>query len=312
MPNSLDEYKQWVYNNLPNGITSENGRFSINNRKFNNFKKASWYRGYLTKFGLVTEPQYDPDAQALFNRFEILPDEQRLNLINDRFVASKQTTWWPKLDALWVHAAHAPEAGRLNWISTKFNCLPVNDPAFVVDRGYTSDGVLSYLDSQFNIATEVAAGSKFQLNSGSIGIRSNSENSSDFPFMGAFTGGGSGVGTTLNPRRESGTMESRVNQQASAVSVDAVAGSIGMFATSRTSASSLRSYRQGVMVFSSTQTSITSALINQNIILGGSRPAALRPSTQFSMGWIGGGLTDAEVASIYEWFQPYREALGIV
>ncbi|MGP9804017.1 hypothetical protein [Paracoccus sp. NSM] len=254
----------------------------------------------------ITTSAFDPDAQALFNRFEIAPELERKQLISDRFIAGKATTWWSKLDALWVHAAHAPEAGRLNWLSPNFNCLPVNNPSFEVDRGYTGDGVSSYLDSQFNPAVQVPLGSKFQRDSASMGVRSNTDNQSAGSLIGFFDGTS---GVSMNPRNANNGAAYRVNQGTQLTSSNGTSPSaVGMFAVTRTAANAVALYRQGGLIASGTTAS--NPVANGNLRLGAITDTSLR-SCQFAMGWIGGGLTADEVQSIFEWFQPYRTALGI-
>lgn len=251
-------------------------------------------------------PGYDPDAAALFARFNEEPTEARKALISDRFTAGKETTWWGKLDALWVHAAHGAEAGRLNWLGPRFNCVPVNDPVFTVDRGYAGDGLSSYLDTQFNPVVQGPLGSKYRQNSASLGIRSNTES----PGTGSLAGYWDGSkGTTILPRNNNTAATGRVNSASFTQSIQgSVSSGIGMFAVSRMDAGNISMYRQGALIASSSIPSMTPA--NGSLRLGAISAESLRAS-QFSMGFVGGGMTDAEIMGIFEWFQPYREALGI-
>lgn len=247
---------------------------------------------------------YDVDAQALFARFDIEPTAERKRLISDRFVAGKATTWWAKLDALWVHAAHGAEAGRLNWLGNRYNCLPVNDPTFTVDRGYAGDGVTSYLDTQFNPVTAVE--SKYTLNSGAFGLRSNTNNQANGSLAGYWDGA---KGSTLNPWGGNNRINGRVNQNALSESENnAASTSIGMFAVSRTASNAVVIYRDGTAMVTSSVAA--TSLANGSFRLGAISDSSLR-SCQFSMGFIGGGLTAAEMASLFEWFQPYKQAVGI-
>lgn len=245
---------------------------------------------------------YDPDATALFARFDIQPTTARKQLISDRFVAGKAKPFWGKLDALWVHAAHGAEAGRLNWLAPRFNCLPVNDPLFEVDRGYNGDGVMSYLDTQFNPAT--VTGVKFSQNSGCFGIRSNSDNAAAGSLAGFWDGT---KGVTIQPRNPSNQAQFRLNQANAIVSPRT--NGIGMFATNRTAANAMNGAIDGVVV-ASTTTQASVAPANGTLRLGGISADSLK-AAQFSMGWIGAGFTDQDVADIFAWFEVYRKALGI-
>lgn len=262
---------------------------------------------YEILFGMDLAPTaYDPAALALFNRFDIQPSDQRKRLINERIIAGKQTTWWAKLDALWVHAAHGPEAGRLNWLSTRFNCLPVNEPVFTIDRGYMGDGVTSYLNTQFNPFS--ATGIKYVRDSACLGIRSNTDNSAGGSLAGYYDGS---KGTTLNPRDTNNRLGVRVNQAAQTNgSNGSIMSAIGMFVISREDATNVRGYRDGVL--QAGQTNVASSVIADGPLrLGGITSSSLR-ACQFSMGFVGSGITSAEAQSIYNWFEPYRQAVGVV
>lgn len=260
---------------------------------------------YEVLFGMELAPTvYDPSARALFARFDVQPSDQRKRLINERFVAGKAKSFWPKLDALWVHAAHGPEAGRLNWLAERYNCLPVNGPAFIADRGYMGDGVTSFLDTQINPVT--ASNLNYTQNAGCLGIRSNTDNAQAGSLAGFWNGTN---GTTTNPRNPQNRLIMRLN------SVDfdqsnsgTVMSSIGMFAVSREANTIVRGYRDGALLISSTRPSTT--LANGTIRLGSISNDSLR-ACQFSMGFIGGGLTQQEISDIYDWFQPYRQAVGV-
>lgn len=247
---------------------------------------------------------YDPDAQALFARFTTQPTSTRKQLISDQFAAGKATTWWTKLDALWVHAAHEAEAGRLNWLSAAFNCLPVAGPVFTIDRGYAGDGTASYLNTQFNPAVETAA--NYQQDSATLGIRSNTNSASNGSLAGFFDGTS---GTTINPRDANDRAAGRVNQATNVMTAaGAVLDSIGMFVANRTGPTAMQVYRDGVELVASTAASSPRA--NGALRLGSITDTSFR-AAQFSMGFIGAGLTPAEVASIYNWFEPYRTGVGV-
>ena len=47
----LSEYKSFVRNNLPAGMTIADQYFFVNDNRFTNYVKAEWYLKYLTKFG---------------------------------------------------------------------------------------------------------------------------------------------------------------------------------------------------------------------------------------------------------------------
>ncbi|KQT54644.1 hypothetical protein ASG43_03390 [Aureimonas sp. Leaf454] len=260
--------------------------------------------GALGAGGEGQGPTYDPDATALFARFATQPDATRKQLISDRFVAGKAKSFWSKLDALWVHAAHAPEAGRLNWLGDIYNCIPVNNPAFTTDRGYMGDGSTSYLNTGFNPFVETAA--KYSRLSGTLGVRSNTNNSSGGSLAGFHDGG---KGTTINPRDAGNSVTFRVNQ-ASASFTAGNGTSVGMFCASRNGATDAVVARDGVVI-QRTAIAAEAAVANGTFRLGAITNASMR-ACQFAMGWIGAGFTDQEITDFYNWFEPYRSAVGVV
>ena len=255
-------------------------------------------------------PSYDPDAQNLFDRFATQSDAARKQLISDRFVAGKAKSFWAKLDALWVHAAHGPEAARINWLWDRYNCVPVNNPAFEVDRGYMGDGSSSYLDTSFNPAT--ATSPKFTRDSGTLGIRSNTNNQGAGSLAGFFNGSN---GTTINPRTSADRFTARVNQATARETANgSVTSSIGMFVAVRDVATGgvvPAVYKDGVAIDTTAISgSVSVAPVNGNLRLGSIANNSYR-ACQFSMGFVASGLTAQDVKDIFDWFEPYRIAVGV-
>ena len=254
--------------------------------------------------GAPSGPTYDPTAQALFSRFTIEPTTARKDLINDRIIAGKASTWWAKLDAIWVHAAHGPEAARLNWLGDFYNCIPVNNPEFTVDRGYLGNGSSSYLDTQFNPAS--AVGAKFALASGSLGIRSNTNNTSNGSLAGFWSGS---FGVTINPRDNSNNFGGRLNNGSGVNQPNASSSAVGMFVVNRQSAAAMSLHHHGVNV-KTQNAGVAASVANGTFRLGSISNSSFR-ACEFSMGFIGGGMTDQEVTDIYNWFAVYRIAVGV-
>ncbi|MES5044093.1 hypothetical protein ABVB72_02300 [Rhizobium nepotum] len=255
-------------------------------------------------------PSYDATATALFARMSIQPSAGRKTLINDRIVAGKLKSFWAKLDALWVHAAHDAQAGRLNWLNSSYDCVPINNPSFTVDRGYMGDGSSSYLDTGLNPLTALLP--KYTQNSGSIGIRSNTENVGTGSLAG-FYDTVLQRGTTINPRIDNTNSVASFRLNAGSTGANspngAVPSSVGMFVASRTSSAGLSGYRNGIaLVVGTTQPSTIPA--NGNMRLGSINATSFR-ACQFSMGFIAGGLTDQEAQDIFDWFEVYRSAIGV-
>ena len=253
-------------------------------------------------------PKYDPLAVALFARMSGQPDYIRKDLISDRYKSGKEKTWWPGLVGLVITAAHDQQAGRLNWKGNIYDCLPVNNPAFIMDRGFAPNGSSSYLNTQFNPL--IAGDARFTQDSACLGFRFNTENISPSSFAGFFDSALQ-RGSTLNPRIDgTGKASFRVNSATAAETpVSAIPSSIGMFLANRTSSAGSSGYRNGVSVVVGSQQPST-PLANGALRFGSTFDSSFRGG-QFSLGLYGRGLTAAEAQDIHEWFEVYRLAVGI-
>lgn len=245
---------------------------------------------------------YDPDAVSLFARFATQPDDTRKQLISDRFVAGKAFPFWAKLDVLHVEGAHAADAARLNWLANTYTLTPINNPTFVVDRGYAGDGSSSYLETGFNPTT--AVGAKFARDNAVLGIRSNDDISSASSLMGFFGSSGCAV----LPKDASGNQRVLVNAGTASTAGASPTGR-GMFASNRSDSASHSGYRDGNLVGSG---AIASQAVSNSTVRLGSLTASNFRAGQFSMSWIGGSFTAQDHMDIFNWFEPYRTALGIV
>jgi hypothetical protein len=80
----------------------------------------------------------------------VQPSGARAAVIDAAIVSLKNAGVWTKLDVLWLLAAHDSQAGLLNWVSPSTLALTAqNAPTFATDKGYTGDGISSYLSSGF-------------------------------------------------------------------------------------------------------------------------------------------------------------------
>lgn len=268
--------------------------------------------GDFPRFGdtIRSGKKYDAATLALFARMPVQPDYIRRDLVNDRMRSGKEKPWWQRLSGVYVHAAHEGQAGRLNWKGPIYDCLPVNNPAFTVDRGYMGNGSSSYLDTQFNPAT--AGDPFFTQDSACLGIRSNTENVGTGSLAG-FYDTTLQRGTTINPRIDNtnSVASFRVNTGSAGANTPngAVPSSVGMFVANRTSSAGVSGYRNGVKLVAGTQQPSV-PLANGNLRFGSINNGSYR-ACQFSMSYFGGGLTDAEVQDIHDWFEVYRLAVGI-
>jgi len=115
-------------------------------------------------------PGFDPYATSLINRMILTgetPTIQRQTLINNTIVSARSKPFWNKLDALWCLAGHSVESSKLNWINSNHTCTTINSPTFTIDRGFTTNGVNNYINTNYNPYSNKV---NLSLNSTSMGF----------------------------------------------------------------------------------------------------------------------------------------------
>ncbi|XAI95110.1 hypothetical protein [Microcystis phage Mwe-JY13] len=255
--------------------------------------------------GGTPPPSYDPDAEALFARMAVQPNDTRKGLINTLIVSLKSGSVWTKLDFLYVFAAHDAQAARLNWRQNLYNSSLVNGPAFTVDRGYAGDGSSSYLNANFNPAT---AGGVYAQNSAHLGVWSRTDTNAAHFDIGARQSSTTQQSVFL--ARISGLFSARINLDTPGL--DSASGSsIGHFTASRTSSTDLANYINGSSA--STGSNASAALFSANMFVGAANtagsPSGLSPR-QYAVAHGGSGLTAGEVSSLYNAINTYLVAIG--
>lgn len=110
---------------------------------------------------------FDAATLAYISALSVAPSGSRKRSI-DRLVKSlKSGTVWDNLDWLELLSAHDAQAGLVNLVNPAQASVAVNSPTFTVDRGYTGDGVSSYLNTNWNPSS--ASGRKFLQNDAHMG-----------------------------------------------------------------------------------------------------------------------------------------------
>ena len=242
---------------------------------------------------------YDPDAAAAFARMVPEPSAPQKNRINNFILAWKASGKWATDDALWLHASHSAQAALINLKgNAAYDCVPVLDPVFRTYAGYMPDGSSSYLSTGFDPSVAVAP--NFVRNSGSLWVRSNTDNSASGSLAGFFNSSG----TTINPRNGAGG-NYRVNCTGAVSSVNASA--VGMFIANRTGSANTQFYIDGVLATSGTQASL--APIAGTFRLGSISNTSYR-NCEFAAGGIGAGfVSDAQAAACASALNTYLNAL---
>lgn len=94
-------------------------------------------------------------TQATANGYT-LPSVAQQALQNQLIIDLKASGVWGKLDVFYVFANDgSPEFSTINWINPAHHQASlVNSPAFISNQGFQGDGVASYIDLNYNGATQ--------------------------------------------------------------------------------------------------------------------------------------------------------------
>ncbi|MCX5516250.1 hypothetical protein C3941_19865 [Kaistia algarum] len=247
---------------------------------------------------LLSAVRYQPETRALIARMTTAPTRQRARLLDALIVSMKAAGVWTKLDALYLLAAADSQAARLNIVQNAYNLSAVSSPTFVADRGYTGDGVASYLDTGFNPTT--APSPKFTLNSAHLAIWSRTN-----LISGTLFDAGNGNARINAGSNALNTMRAGLND-ATLNNYGAVGVSTGHFALNRSASGALQGYRNGGSLAS--QTTASTALSNANILLLTNQTSY--STRQLPAAHFGQSLTATEIAAIYAALNVYLTAVG--
>jgi hypothetical protein len=198
-------------------------------------------KGYVARDQGPPVPVYDADAVKWFNAMTTPADNARKGLLNTLMLAWKASTW-PISDLLYLPAAHALQAMNLNAKNpTGQNSLvPINSPIAVIDKGYTSDGVVAYLGTNYIFT---AAGNLFTQDGGSLRFYINgtfSDVQNNDPVIGMDTT--AGTLTFVRPRDGTGGMGARINATTNDNSASVGGTRLGYRAVVRISANQYQFY----------------------------------------------------------------------
>lgn len=113
---------------------------------------------------------FDADYQAVLNRATTLgytlPSASQQIIQNNLVLSLKAGGIWTKLDVLYIFANDGgSDFGTLNWKSPAlYQATLVNSPSFTANQGFQGNGTSSYIDTNFNPATQ---GVNYTLNDAS-------------------------------------------------------------------------------------------------------------------------------------------------
>jgi len=232
---------------------------------------------FIKSLGLGLEtridlPAFDVSYKAILDRAIFLgyslPSIDQQTKQNTFLVTLKSAGVWNKLDVLYVFAQNGgSQFATLNWKNPSANQSTLSSPTpptFVTNGGFQGNGVDSFIDTNFNPATQ---GVQYTLN-----------NASRYFFTHAISGSGRFDGNTnagINSMLRASTTQHRINAGSSnllATSFDFTA-TVNTKSIHRTSSVDVTLYNETTGV-SNTQTSTTVQSANQFILRSGTTYAA--------------------------------------
>lgn len=246
--------------------------------------------------GALLNP-YSDEALALFARMTVEPSSTQKKNLDTLLKAGKTHNWITKGDAFYLFAQETDQAHKLNLIKDAHNCT--GSTAFTPNVGTAGDGVSTFLDTNYNPATQAV---NLSLNSASfiVGIQTN---------RAPATKGHGNARLNILPFYFS-QQTSKCNDNTNTSFVPLTGASKGISGINRNSATAYNSWKQRVKnALTVTTTSIASGNMYLGAVNTGS--AVYLNDDQLSFAFIGGGLTDDEYNYLINDVDVYLRAYNV-
>ena len=258
----------------------------------------------LLSCGQGQNSSFDADYQAVLNRATALsynlPTSSQQIKQNQLVLDLKAGGIWNKLDVLYIFANDGgQDFGTLNWKAPTLNqATLINSPTFTNNQGFTGNGTSSYINTNFNPATQ---GVNYTLNNASRHIFVRNQSVSATTLDGVSSGNQNasvGINTTLL----------RINQGATSFGTSAdFAGSNFLKSIQRTSVTNVELF-VGTTQTSRTFTSVNVASETQMILARGVSGSPSYGGSQVSLYSMGANLV-AENTAYVNAFNTYINSL---
>lgn len=239
----------------------------------------------------------------------VQPNNARKSAIDTYVAALKAAGVWTALDAIYLYGAHTQQAGLLNVKTPGTRDSTLVDggsgaPSFVADRGFTTNGVDNYIDTNFNPTT---GGNGYVQNSNCFGVRLATETT-----VGNVAGWSDGSDAILvGPRNASDVVSVQANATSGTSGVASSATTaLVLTMLNRSGSTAVQIYRNGTAVSLATGGTTTSqALNNHNLYAGRILTATFRVAQFFSL-YAGTGLNSTFHGNLAAADLAYAQAVG--
>jgi len=257
---------------------------------------------YMFNIGIGV--QYIPEYQAIYDSFSTKPDAS-IALAQNRLVRTlRDEGLWDRMDLFYVFAQDASDNALINWVNPgTFDASAILAPEFTAYEGYTVDGVGSYLDTNYAPSDDAI---NLSLNSAAIGYYNRTDN----PLT-AYNDMGVQDGTHLLAVQVYGSdLYGAVNDDGWTNIADQP---YGFKVAIRRDDSNVYIYDGGGQVDTDATSSTQIPANSYNVFIGARNingSAANYAARQYSISFIGGGLTGDEVAILNTAVETYMDGIG--
>lgn len=253
---------------------------------------------------VVTDGQVDDPAQdaldAYLNAMTVQPSPTQATRIRTLISDLMDAGVWSELDALYLHAVHDQQAGRINLVNPTAMALTASgSPTFTAYEGFTGNGTSAYLDAGIGLASLA----HYDLNDATMFVWSLTDSAVNSRFE---IGTASGTTSRIACRAADGSMFVSTNSGTN--STVAVADSLGLHAWSRTSSSTVALYKGGSSVATGSPTSSSISAGNLTLL----RSNTLYTNRQIAAAGVGAALDATQHAALNTALNTYLTAVGAV
>ncbi|MFN4296810.1 MAG: hypothetical protein ACK4FB_08200 [Brevundimonas sp.] len=255
----------------------------------------------VTTDGQAPTGPVDVALQAWLDELEVQPSPTQAGRVRTLIESLMDDGVWAELDALWLHAGHHEQAGRVNLVDPEsLRLSPFGSPSFTAYEGFTGNGTTAYLDAGAALSTlaNYAQNDACMFAWGMANVASNTAYD---------IGTASSIDSALRARTAAGNFAVSANSS-TGLSGALVGDSLGLFAWDRASSGTVVRYHDGASVASTSNTSTG---------LGGGNVTVLRSNTSYStrplgVAGLGGSLGSTKQAALHAALNTYLTAVGAV
>ena len=280
--------------------------------------------GQILRYSNYTAPTSAPsegncdEYETVLTAMTTDPDATNQGYQNTLVVDLKAAGVWSKGDVIYVTAVHTNTGGeaRINWKNPgTFNLSDPGstNPTFTSYEGFASDGTSDYLSTNYNVAAD---GINTSLNSTTIAVYNRATVPSSPTGSHYFIGANEWPNyshLSLAVNAGSFDLMSQCNSvDAYNIGFNIGSGATGFFVATRRGDADNELYKNGSSIATDAE-SYSGGETNRDFILfaldqNGTPEGFL--SCQISFVYIGGGLTDTEVANMNTAVEKYMDAIG--